>query len=136
VKLATTLGELSVFIDNTEIEYRYESVAQDQTCENVEGLAGYNSAESRDQDYSNEYLDDGIEYVILDSTKTEKYVFGISWIKNCTEVISRKDAPLCPALSLMRCLYLFSCHLSQPYNEISKKTAFLALCRVLFFYLG
>lgn len=31
-------------------------------------------------DYDVEYLENGMEYLILSETKTEKYVFGIAWI--------------------------------------------------------
>lgn len=36
-------------------------------------------------DYDNDYLDDGVEYVILDITETQNFVFGVSWLNNCTE---------------------------------------------------
>lgn len=36
-------------------------------------------------DYENEYLDDGVAYLILPKTKTEKFVFGVAWLNNCTE---------------------------------------------------
>ncbi len=35
-----------------------------------------------DYDYDVEYLDNGMQYVILPATQTQKYVFGISWIDN------------------------------------------------------
>lgn len=33
-----------------------------------------------DNDYDIDYLDNGMSYIILESTKTEDYVFGICWI--------------------------------------------------------
>lgn len=36
-------------------------------------------------DYENEYLDDGVAYLVLQKTKTEKFVFGVAWLNNCTE---------------------------------------------------
>lgn len=36
-------------------------------------------------DYDNGYLDNGVQYVILPLTKTQRYVFGIAWIENFDE---------------------------------------------------
>lgn len=35
-----------------------------------------------DYDYDGEWLDDGVQYCILRSTKTSKYIFGVSWIES------------------------------------------------------
>ena len=35
-------------------------------------------------DYDNEYMGDGVSYLIMKETKTTKYVFGIAWIDNVT----------------------------------------------------
>lgn len=54
----------------------------------IESDAGYIDGNIRvsetGYDYDSEYLDNGIAYVILPNTKTEKYVFGICWIDECT----------------------------------------------------
>jgi len=36
-------------------------------------------------DYDSEYLNDGMAYVILPTTKTKEYVFGVCWIENVTD---------------------------------------------------
>ena len=36
-------------------------------------------------DYDNEFLPDGVQYLILPSTKTSIYSFGIAWIKGYTK---------------------------------------------------
>lgn len=52
----------------------------------MEGDAGYNGSERiSEYDYDNEYLDDGVQYVIWPFTKTQRYVFGIAWIENPDE---------------------------------------------------
>lgn len=53
----------------------------------MEGDSGYISGKqiSDHYDYDNEYLDDAVQYLILSTTQTSKYVFGIAWIENCTE---------------------------------------------------
>lgn len=53
----------------------------------MEGDAGYVNGKrcSDEYDYDNEYLDDGVQYVIFSSTKTEDYVFGIAWICDVQE---------------------------------------------------
>ncbi len=33
-------------------------------------------------DYDNEYYSDGVSYIILESTHTSNYKFGIAWIEN------------------------------------------------------
>ena len=35
-------------------------------------------------DYDNDYMDDGVSYLILEETKTTRYVFGVAWIENVT----------------------------------------------------
>lgn len=34
--------------------------------------------------YDNNYLEDGVEYIIFKTTNTNKYYFGIAWIENYT----------------------------------------------------
>ena len=53
----------------------------------MEGESGYIDGKRIDTsyDYDNEYMDDGVEYVILNSTKTSNYLFGIAWIINYNE---------------------------------------------------
>lgn len=52
-----------------------------------------------DYDYDVEYLDNGMQYVVLPETQTQKYVFGISWIDNIDidiqseEMIARDTQP-------------------------------------------
>ena len=43
---------------------------------------GYYKGELKkcNNDYDIRYLSNGMEYVISDSTKTQKYTFGIAWI--------------------------------------------------------
>ncbi|MDO5292729.1 MAG: hypothetical protein Q4F05_08265 [bacterium] len=36
-------------------------------------------------DYDTEYLHDGVGYVVLETTTTDEYKFGIAWLNNCTE---------------------------------------------------
>ena len=53
----------------------------------MEGDAGYYPDGTRDSDiydYDNVYMEDGVSYLILEETKTTRYVFGISWIGNVT----------------------------------------------------
>lgn len=53
----------------------------------IEGDAGYYSDGTRDSDvydYDNDYMEDGVSYLIMEDTKTTKYVFGIAWIDNVT----------------------------------------------------
>lgn len=53
----------------------------------MEGDAGYYSDGTRDSDvydYDNDYMEDGVSYLIMEDTKTTKYVFGIAWIDNVT----------------------------------------------------
>ena len=53
----------------------------------MEGDAGYYSDGTRDSDvydYDNDYMEDGVSYLIMEDTKTTKYVFGITWIDNVT----------------------------------------------------
>lgn len=46
----------------------------------------YNDYETEDgYDYYGGYVEHGIQYDILPSTKTQKYVFGIAWIDNPNE---------------------------------------------------
>lgn len=53
----------------------------------MEGDSGYISGKriSDSYDYDNGYWDDAVQYLILSTTKTHKYVFGIAWIENCNE---------------------------------------------------
>lgn len=51
----------------------------------MEGDAGYIGSERISDygyDYDTEYIDNGVQYIILTFTKTKKYVFGIAWIDN------------------------------------------------------
>ncbi len=50
----------------------------------MEGDAGYFPDGTRisDYDYENEYMENGVKYVILPQTTTTEYVFGIAWIDN------------------------------------------------------
>lgn len=50
----------------------------------IECEAGYvdGTRVSRNYDYDAEYLENGIAYLILSGTKTERYIFGIAWIDN------------------------------------------------------
>lgn len=50
----------------------------------IESDAGYLSSGRRvsDYDYDGVYLKNGMSFIILPNTKTEDYVFGISWIDN------------------------------------------------------
>ncbi|RGO24578.1 hypothetical protein DXB23_09385 [Dorea sp. OM02-2LB] len=53
----------------------------------MEGDAGNYSDGTRDSDvydYDNDYMEDGVSYLIMEDTKTTKYVFGIAWIDNVT----------------------------------------------------
>lgn len=43
------------------------------------GAKGENGIHT-DYDYDIEYLDNGMQYIILPKTKTEEYVFGVCWI--------------------------------------------------------
>ncbi|MGF7109457.1 hypothetical protein [Treponema pedis] len=36
-------------------------------------------------DYDNEYLNNGVCYLIYEKTKTDKYIFEIAWINNYTD---------------------------------------------------
>ncbi len=54
----------------------------------MEGETGYCADGTRafdTYDYDTEYLDDGVQYVIVENTNTTTYVFGIAWIENVTE---------------------------------------------------
>ena len=54
----------------------------------MEGDTGYFSDGTRVNgyyDYDTAYLDDGVEYMILQNTKTDTYVFGIAWIEDYNE---------------------------------------------------
>ena len=53
----------------------------------MEGDEGYYPDGTRVSDiydYDNEYLKDGVSYLIMEHTKTTKYVFGVAWIENVT----------------------------------------------------
>ena len=53
----------------------------------MEGDAGYYSDGTRVSevyDYDNDYMEDGVSYLILKETKTTKYVFGVAWIEKVT----------------------------------------------------
>lgn len=39
---------------------------------------------SSSEKYRNEYMEDGVLYLVMKETKTIKYVFGIAWIENVT----------------------------------------------------
>lgn len=54
----------------------------------MEGEAGYlldGTRASESYDYDNGYLEDGVKYVIMSSTKTKEYIFGVAWIENVTD---------------------------------------------------
>lgn len=52
----------------------------------MEGDAGYGGMKHvSGYDYDNGYLDNGVQYVILPFTKTQRYVFGIAWIEGLDE---------------------------------------------------
>lgn len=54
----------------------------------MEGEAGYfydGTRASDTYDYDNEYLDDGVQYVIMKDTKTSVYKFGVAWIDNVND---------------------------------------------------
>ncbi len=42
----------------------------------------YYGVKNAEFDYENEYLDDGVEYIVLKVTKTKEYIFGCAWIDN------------------------------------------------------
>ena len=53
----------------------------------MEGDAGYYPDGTRSldvYDYDNDYMEDGVSYLILEETKTTKYVFGVAWIEKVT----------------------------------------------------
>lgn len=53
----------------------------------MEGDAGYYPDGTRASDvydYDNDYMEDGVSYLILEETKTTRYVFGVAWIENVT----------------------------------------------------
>lgn len=53
----------------------------------MEGESGYYAdgmCVSDRYDYDNEYMEDGVLYLVMKETKTTKYVFGIAWIENVT----------------------------------------------------
>lgn len=54
----------------------------------MEGETGYCADGTRafdTYDYDTEYLDDGVQYVIVENTNATTYVFGIAWIENVTD---------------------------------------------------
>lgn len=54
----------------------------------MEGETGYYPDGTRafdTYDYDNEYLADGVQYVILPETKTRRYCFLIAWIEKVTD---------------------------------------------------
>lgn len=54
----------------------------------IESDAGYIEGERESDfgyDYDSEYMDNGIAYIILPTTKTEQYVFGVCWIEGLTD---------------------------------------------------
>ncbi|MDO4280536.1 MAG: hypothetical protein Q4C56_02790 [Peptococcaceae bacterium] len=54
----------------------------------MEGDSGYfidGTRASDTYDYDNDYLPDGVEYIVLGTTETEEYVFAIAWIDPFTE---------------------------------------------------
>lgn len=53
----------------------------------MEGDAGYYPDGTRASDiydYDNNYMEDGVSYLVLEETKTTRYVFGVAWIENVT----------------------------------------------------
>lgn len=53
----------------------------------MEGEAGYyfdGTRSSEIYDYDNDYMENGVSYLIREETKTTKYVFGVAWIENVT----------------------------------------------------
>lgn len=56
----------------------------------MEGDSGYyyegpNLIRLDTYDYDNEYLENGVKYVILPFTTTSEYLFGIAWLDNVSE---------------------------------------------------
>lgn len=53
----------------------------------MEGEAGHYPDGTRFSDiydYDNDYMENGVSYLILEETKTTKYIFGVAWIDNVT----------------------------------------------------
>lgn len=53
----------------------------------MEGDAGYYPDGTRSSDmydYDNDYMEDGVSYLILEEAKTTKYVLGVAWIEKVT----------------------------------------------------
>lgn len=71
--------------ENLELKSFYKGNAK--LSIGMEGDSGYINGErvSLFYDYDNDYQDDGVEYVVLPDTKTQNYVFGISWLNCCHE---------------------------------------------------
>ncbi len=52
----------------------------------MEGDSGYICGKRVSEfDYDNDYFDDGVSFEILPETKTEHYIFGVSWIDKPSE---------------------------------------------------
>lgn len=65
------LEAISFYVDNGKIEIGCE-------CE-------FNASEYRKQDFDGNYLNDGLEIMIMPSTHSQKFVFGVSWLNECTK---------------------------------------------------
>lgn len=76
----------------------------------AEGDTGYDSNGIRiaSYDYDNEYLNNGLQYVILPETKTTHYTFAIAWL-NATNQINEvqtwygADPTLCTVYDGSKC---------------------------------
>lgn len=84
-------GHVSSEKDGIELGERLElkSFYKDNTKLSIgmEGESGYYAdgmCISDIYDYDNEYMEDGVLYMVMKETKTTKYVFGIAWIENVT----------------------------------------------------
>lgn len=144
MKLSTPFGEISILIDDIEIEYSFKKLKAFKNCLNVDGryiieidfkpdgkehniscvfemglkdmetdfesgenlecqafcfndikmsigLEGDNwydpdtNKRESNFDFDVDYLNNGMAYLILPFTKTEKYLFGLSWIQPYNE---------------------------------------------------
>ena len=84
--------------ENLECQSFYNSHGYKMSV-GVEGESGHmpdGSRISNQYDYDVDYLENGMAYLVLESTKTEHYVFGIAWIDhvswvNASETDSLRD---------------------------------------------
>lgn len=66
--------------ENLELKSFYSS--ETKLSIGMKGDMGLQSGIDTLFDYDNNYLDDGVQYVILPTTKTSEYVFAIAWLDN------------------------------------------------------